>query len=640
VKRKQNHVNDASNRAGMSSEGPPMKLKRTESNNFCGKSTDETVNEKNGQSVKGRLKLELSTYEIENPISALEKITSNDYIYQILNTCFKLMPPKSFGIHSTEEFEQNLLVQFTWNELTSSSISIRPQSVDISAQMLEQQNGNDQNILLEQKANQALWFAVQAFVLQHLPASDSSPYVDISQECRNCARMFHRLLFSVVGLNTREPNTIVDWGQIMRRFPRSELLQASRAMYYMAESILLDSKIFPYIGKHGVLAQTCCLLTFYLLVIGERAEEADIFLRSVKIYAEKEKSILHVNTSNMDDETRIKTQVKQIVVKGLLDGYNSMKASLWYNTYAPKLEDFYTLKSLEKFIKLSILSTITGNNYSKETRLLYTKQNESLKLLQAILAEGREPKIQLLNFLNTCRELRKDTSNLPEPHLVTMWKIFTYTLEVFALEITTKQFYLEEATVFSTQVTLSNEISKEWLTCLTVAMTAGARSLNLLKFVTRTHINYSARLCSEPELLQVSDSKLKEAYNMLQADIIILEALDTKYKISQFNDMVKQLKNQERIHKQVISQLEALQKRNQPSSVAVSSSTPSFLQLLSTENPDSLGMATAGTDNKTQNIDFSALIDETSQQTTMREGSPWRNSLFVNEIMNWWDGCW
>lgn len=502
-------------------------------------------------------------------------INSNN---EILQCCLKLLSPQILGMQSYSHFFKEFQVPFSNSSSSSqSNFNNRGNLLDYSSQV------QSLDEFLNEKATTALWYASQAVFLQHAPSIERSPYVDTALECRIFDRALKKIFFSMIIVD-RDKEVDTDWRHIMCRFPREQLLQMSKSMYTQAESILLDPKIFPYIGKHMTLAQTCCCLCFYLLVNGERSEEAEIFLKAVKLYAETEESVLNINLEAIADmNTKKMLRTRQIVVQGLMDCYSSMKSVLWYNAYAPKLKNFYTMESLEKFVKLSLQSVYGGNQYSNEARPLLAKQAEGLKRLQSILESESSPKTKLYNFLMTCQELRNDLNNVPnEKHFVTMWKIYTYTFEVFALEIAAVQLHLEGSNgqLHDTQVKLANEISREWFACLPIVMLSGARSMNLLKFITRVHIEHSDNLINNlnQKMLAISPNSTNamiDALNFLQTDIIILDAIHDKYGISMFKELSDQLKKQEKTHKECLTRTAGLWINN--SSILVTNSNASPL---------------------------------------------------------------
>ena len=332
--------------------------------------------------------------------------------HQILDGCFQLVSPKEMGIHS-DEFEHNLIAQFLYNKTIPNHL-FHPQN----------ENSLDQQAFLDQKASQALWFAFQAIALQQLPAMEKSPFVNTAQETRLCERVLEKLLYSMVNIK-RNVSSLV---QLMCKFPRTLLMQASRNMCRLAEQILLDPKIFPFIGKHMVLAQACCFLVFYLLVIGEQPEEAAVFLKAVKVYADREQRVLDIAPANVTNIiSRQQLQTQQMVIQGLIDAYAAMKSALWFNSAAPKQNDFHTKKSLHKFIKLSLQAALVGSSYSSDSRLVLLKQHECLKRLKDILDNGDDTKDQLYRFLLTCQEMRRDVTNLPvESFMNTIWHIYVF----------------------------------------------------------------------------------------------------------------------------------------------------------------------------------------------------------------------
>lgn len=530
--------------------------------------------------------------------------------HQILDGCFKLVSPKEMGIHS-DEFEHNLIAQFLWNK---SAMAAQPQS----------ENSIDQQAFLDQKASQALWFAFQAIALQQLPAMEKSPYVNTVQETRLCERVLEKLLYSMVNIK-RNVSSLV---QLMCKFPRTLLMQASRNMCKLAEQVLLDPKIFPFIGKHMVLAQACCFLVFYLLVIGEQPEEAAVFLKAVKVYADREQRVLDIAPANVTNViSRQQLQTQQMVIQGLIDAYAAMKSTLWFNSAAPKQNDFHTKKSLNKFIKLSLQAALVGSSYSSDSRLVLLKQHECLKRLKAILDSGDDTKDQLYRFLLTCQEMRRDATNLPvESFMNTIWHIYVFNFEVFALEIAAAQLNCDFAQLQSIQVNLANEIAQEWLNCLPVVISSGARSMNLLKFISRVHIQHSAQLCSNMNVTSDQSDVLTEALKFLQIDIIILDAIHNKYGVTKYREMSDQVKIQEQIHKRFLDQTLGLQTDNVvPSPQANASISPpsGHVQM------DSVEGATTGS-NLLQIPDAGMLVDPTSRQLM----SPLNESLFM-DLFNW-----
>jgi hypothetical protein len=325
----------------------------------------------------------------------------------------------------------------------------------------------------------------------------------------------------------------------------------------------LDPQVFPHIGTHLKLAQACSYLTFFLMVSGERSEEAEVFLNSAKVYLDRAQSILDLNLDSYSDSVRKELEIQQETVERLMRSYSAMKSMLWYN-FAPRTKDFYTKKSLHKFIKLSIRAITIGKHSPSDLKCSMAGPLEFLKKLKSIVDEvsssqPNELLSQLNRFLQVSKELRYElTRCVVDGGYFSIWKLFSFSYEIFAIDIATIEATQTNdssslAMLSTFQVNIAYEFTRECFQNLHTVVTIGARFLALFKFACRVLIEQSVRLCNsnQPNLKELSYS-----VSSLSSMMIILDSVDKKFNVIQFREMYDQVKSQYQFHKQYMDQLD------------------------------------------------------------------------------------
>jgi hypothetical protein len=522
-KRKTNFLtNIQTNAYAMTSQENQMQAKKRRPN-------QEVVNVQNGELIFNENQVQFIANHQNNVVTE-DAIVAN----QVLDACFTLFKPNGLG----DDFQQGIIAQYLWHKATPDLSGI----------------GN-KNERLNQSANQALWFALQAVALQQLPSSEQSPYFSNIQEQQIYERISYKLTTFTGGLV--KMRTDADLKQIVCKFPRFRLQQAAKQMFNNARDILLDPQVFPHIGTHLKLAQACSYLTFFLMVSGERSEEAEVFLNSAKVYLDRAQSILDLNLDSYSDSVRKELEMQQETVERLMRSYSAMKSMLWYN-FAPRTKDFYTKKSLHKFIKLSIRAITIGKHSPPDLKCSMAGPLEFLKKLKSIVDEvsssqPNELLSQLNRFLQVSKDLRYElTRCVVDGGYFSIWKLFSFSYEIFAIEIATIEATqtndsssLEMLSTF--QVNIAHEFTRECFQNLPIVVTIGARFLALFKFACRILIEQSVRLCNSnpPNFKELSNS-----LSSLNSMMIILDSVDKKFDVIQFREMFDQVKSQYQFHKQ------------------------------------------------------------------------------------------
>lgn len=478
----------------------------------------------------------LTGSNLERIMSILNNMNNNDNtvdgVSQILNACFKTFTPtKALG----DQLQETIMSQVLWSKC----------------------NPMDQisNELLEEKASQALWFIFQANALLQMPSSEKSPYVDSRQE-KHIFEGLASLMLQPLEEQFKFKGTI-DIKHMIGKFTRSQLFESAKLMFSVAKSILLDPQIFPYMSINMKLAQTAVGLVYFMMIRGDGLDEAEVFLRSVKVFTERSKSIFDINVATVDESLRAQILSQQAIIRRMLQAYSSLKSIIWY-TSSRKTRD---KKSLRKFIKLSIRAVSLGSRNDVWNQCLI-KHGENLRILKKVIEEPQDDEAVLFEkFLMTCRELRNDVAKNTQnySHLIVACKLFIYTIEVFAMEIVTSKAssnlsFKRLAEIW--ELNLANEISRDCFANLPFVVVSGARLLSLFRFVCRIHTAHSIQLCSR----LATEKELLDSLTFLHTDSIILDIADNKYNIGQFKQLSAELKLRQEIHKKhLLAVIEASQ---------------------------------------------------------------------------------
>jgi hypothetical protein len=454
----------------------------------------------------------------------------------IIDACSKIYAPSELGI-----------------PLEDIIMAFRPQI--FSSKALPVMFPDNEQLLREEKTNQALWFALQAVVLRHLQ-SKSSFNIDYVKE----KYLFTRSLRSVLRylqLNTDNDGQLILHEELIGKFSREQLVQASDQMYNIAKSILLDPLIFPHITNDHKLAEVCTLLSNYSVQSGIRFEESEMFLRYVKSYIKRAKDLLEIDPDSKDYNglNRELLEKQQTSLLGLIDAYLILKPLLWYLTHAFKQKDFFSnTKWFKKYLKLSIKEV--GKLLNKEVNLSFdtmsflSKNIQSLqRILEAISNDQDDLVTQLIKVRKVCNELRK----IPAQQIgirSDIWKFKIYAFESFAMEIASHNNLLQKE-----QMLLANDIYRELSSNLLVAMCGGTKSLIVIMFFTRIHLQHSIKLCMDTCTSDANLNAMIESLKILQNDLSLVEALNYKFNIPIYHEVINKIRLQIDMHKWYLSKM-------------------------------------------------------------------------------------
>lgn len=389
------------------------------------------------------------------------------------------------------------------------------------------------------------------------------------------------------------------------KFSKHELTDTARLMYQSAREILFDSEVFPHWGTNVKLAEASSHLATYLLVSGERIDEAKIFLNATKIYLERAREIMLLDSTRLTGHAREQLQIQQLAIGSLYSKYATVKSLMFVN-YAPRTAEFYRKKSLKKLLKMTLSAWKLIEKASRGVLWAQSngKQVKKLKdIVKRNMEDGTHDREQLKDFLDTCREMRERIQ--PVTGFARVWKLLTFNLDVFFLEIVASQAgtctdpsFFE--CLWDLQLEVANTMAREMYSNIGVAITAGARLSMIIKFVCRIHIEYSVKLCTTEKSPPPSESrKLLDCLAYLHTGSLILEGIDANLSVPSLKELAQQVKSQEEYHKQYLEKMNMSfenPSHGSPSPSPSPHSTPSSPPEASTpeQQPDELFDASIG----------------------------------------------
>jgi hypothetical protein len=461
---------------------------------------------------------------------------------EILDICFQLYSTREMG----DEFEQSIIAQFLWNRAIPHPMQLTPEQIEI-------------------RVNQALWFSIQAVSLQNLPSFNDSdrtpPNVESSKELQIFSQFQSKLL-----QQTGVSNSLVKMGSDvtlmadrLKRFSREQLRQTAEQMFTAAKDMLLDPLLYSHIASNYRLAQAITYLVSYLLVQGERIEDAQLLLSAEQVYLDRASHILDADLSGYHGAIRDRLEEQQRITKILTMAHSSMKSMVWFN-FTPKNRDYYTLKRFKKFIKLLIESMDISNFRIPSIEIVeyMTIQKELMKRLkQTIKDKDGDDTIMWINkVLEIVRQMQESLRPDPEYNFLLFWRIFVYSFQFFAVDVaiglTPAHDKSTHAVLKQFQIEIANSISRETYQYSHVSRLAGARFTGLLSFAARTHVEQSTDICGSKS--PSSDPLFMEVLSFMQMDSMVLDSVINKHNIKSFVDLNTRVKQQIEFHKSYCDQ--------------------------------------------------------------------------------------
>jgi len=409
-------------------------------------------------------------------------------------------------------------------------------------------------------ANRALWFSVTGLALFNMPSLEQLPYFDSNRQKQVIEIMSQKLLDirqilrfgeNIDSDEEKAENTTEDfeqWFGLFCKLPKQCLIQVSKFMLSQARETLLDERVFSRVSSHLKLAYASQLLVVFLLSFGvtdEGLSEARLFMNCVKVYLK-----MHAKTAFSDESERGKEQ-RQYFVSQLHVVHSGLKSFMWLN-FAPRDGRLYNQKSLRKYLKMSIRTC----KHVPHTQDTIKRLKKMKKIVQRNMLDVGPPDLDQLNdFLNECREMRGRNHGTG---LAKGWQFFTFSYEIFALEIAAYRAEMckdQEAcdSVWQLQLESANIVNSFMSRNVGIGITAGARILTIFRFTCRVHIEQSTRLCKSRSR---NKRELSECLSCLKTYCLIMDGIEAKIHVEDIKKLSIQIKQQVKDHNEYMSKLD------------------------------------------------------------------------------------
>lgn len=365
---------------------------------------------------------------------------------------------------------------------------------------------------------------------------------------------------------------VFPFSHLMHKLSRRVLLRMANHMYQLCREILLDPNIFPHLANHFKLAQACSVLVFYLMSVGEINSEIHLFLKSVKVFTDRAKGIMHehykiVVVNDVNDmssgngngknkkSTKIKASasntsissidsneetesVQSLVTDHMVDAYLGQKVLLFQENFN------FSTKSIRKFIKLLLRSlNQRKTNNLPYVNLLATHQREALIKLKKILSDIEGNSLMQWNkFITTCRELRT-LVKFQDRNPRSIWNFFAMSFEMYALQAVCSDEANESIhrLLDTMQGNLANELIEMMMSNVSLSLFAGSRLRLFYEFITTIHLNNAKMLCMS---ISATKEELAESLKYLQMDSFIVDAVAAKHNNKRCRELHKELTKQ------------------------------------------------------------------------------------------------
>jgi hypothetical protein len=429
-----------------------------------------------------------------------------------LNTCFRMFSATSMGI----ENQTGAIAQML-------HLRTIPRNIVLNSEQIQM------------KADQALWFIQQALALLFFPSAETS-YPNAKEEKRIYAII--RSKFKNVNVPKQE-ELISTFG----KYSRYQLLSDAEKLFTAAKEIILDPLVFSNLSNNHTLAQAINSIGMYVSVVGDRSEDLQRLLQIQKVYIDKYSPILKIVTSNPEIEKQ------QSTVSTNRMNYVGMKVQFFVN-YEPRSQRFYRLKTLKKFVK-RIFTWLKIN----ELIVLSNERHEALRKIQSITKDKLLDTDSLLTqVFDACSNALNIT--VPQEGMVEFyWKSAIFAMHTIATEIgvafamgnpaRTKMYQNYERQAAKSVTEACNHF-------LPIVVCRGSRFFGLFAFIARVHVQYSVDLCTS---IPCNDQEIRECETLLNTDVHILEAVNSKYFSSSLSELIMKLRKQLLVHQQFKNQI-------------------------------------------------------------------------------------